>query len=592
MNNELNVLKKSLDEFLSKKRQKELGSDRETLIKETAIEVSKVFRPILEALSTNSRISREELKGIANDIAAKINIPEINVPEIVMPKFPEISVPEPKVTVNFDASRVKVPNVIMPSKMGVEGEVSLKGINYDHPLPVQIWDGDGKPVNLLDGLAVRMGGSGGKIDYLTIKGFSQSAFSVPVNSDGEVKVAGTFTAGAVTSAYVIVGNTEMLPYNSDNPLPVTITSGATATTATNVVDSTGVAYTGSNPLPVAGAVSVSGVTGSIGATILNGEGLARDSWLVSDITNSIKAALVDSSGVQYSGTNPVPAGLSVGGNAVTTSNPVPIMPPLSGFLPVSIYGATTTLAATPVDPTGVAYGGSNPQTVNVAGVTGSIGATILNGEGLARDSWLVSAVTASIAANVVDSSGVAYSGTNPVPVSGNVNVNGTLNSILATGVTLHDSADDGDAPLKVGGVAVQANPTAVAGGDRVRFTADDLGRQITRPVQVRDLIKTAYVTEDEVGEVVLLAGASGEYHDLIYVLAANESTAAINLDFRQTTGGTVQMSLEVPANGTAGVSLAVPIPQDHADATWTVQNSAADNSTTVYSVTALFSKEV
>lgn len=30
----------------------------------------------------------------------------------------------------------------------------------------------------------------------------------------------------------------------------------------------------------------------------------------------------------------------------------------------------------------------------------------------------------------------------------------------------------------------------------------------------------------------------------------------------------------------------------HADATWTVQNSASDNSNTNYSVTALFSKEV
>jgi hypothetical protein len=73
-------------------------------------------------------------------------------------------------------------------------------------------------------------------------------------------------------------------------------------------------------------------------------------------------------------------------------------------------------------------------------------------------------------------------------------------------------------------------------------------------------------------------------------MCANESTGAINLDLRQTTAGTVTMSVEVPANGTAGIAPAVPFMQAEVDSSWTIQNSASDNSNTVYSVTALFRK--
>lgn len=129
-------------------------------------------------------------------------------------------------------------------------------------------------------------------------------------------------------------------------------------------------------------------------------------------------------------------------------------------------------------------------------------------------------------------------------------------------------------------------------GDLNSFVGDKEGKPVFRPIHLRDSLQTAYVTADEVQEVELLAGSSGMYHDLIRVIAANESDAAINLDFRQTMGGTVQLSLQVPANATSGFSDIVPTPQDHADASWTVQNSASDNSNTVYSVTALFSKEI
>lgn len=133
-------------------------------------------------------------------------------------------------------------------------------------------------------------------------------------------------------------------------------------------------------------------------------------------------------------------------------------------------------------------------------------------------------------------------------------------------------------------------PTGIGGGKADFLTIKEI-RGAVRTIQVRGSLQTAYVTENEIEEVTLLAGVSGVFHDLVMMKGSNESDAAITLDIRQTTGGTVQDTLVIPANSTAGVSIPIPIPQDHKDATWTVQNNAADNSNTIYSVTALFSIE-
>lgn len=471
MNNEYKNLKKSLDDFLAKKREKELGNDRQSLIKDVALEVAVVFRPILEAMAAQGRLSREEIKAVAEDLAARINIPEINVPEIVMPRLPDINVPEPKVTVNFDASRIRIPDVVMPDEMNVKGWVSLMGVDLDHPLPVQLRDEKGKILNLFEGLTQVIGGGGGFARQVKIN----NPASEPIPVTGSLTVSASATTAAVPT------NNDGVTYNSDNPLPVTITSGGTATSAANIVDSSGVAYTGSNPLPVTGSVAVSGVTGSIGATILNGEGLARDSWLIS-------------------------------------------------------------------------------------------------------------AITASVAAMNVDSSGVGYSGSNPLPVT---LVTSTVSSTVAVGAVVADAADDGSAPLKGGGIARQTNPSAVADGDTVSSSHDDLGRQLTR-IQARDLIATAYVakaTGSTFGtETTLLASGSGVLLDLIYVMATNDSTAATYVELRASTGGTVTCRLDIPANSSIGFNLPVPYNAPFADHTWTVD--FPDITGTNCTVSALFTKEV
>lgn len=137
------------------------------------------------------------------------------------------------------------------------------------------------------------------------------------------------------------------------------------------------------------------------------------------------------------------------------------------------------------------------------------------------------------------------------------------------------------------------NPTPATNGDPVRVKADDLGRQVNTPIQVRDLRATAYASVSTGAETTLLAGGgAGVFHDLIYVMGANQSDAAVIMDIRDVTAGNVVMSIEVPAKGTAGVALPVPIPQGNANNNWTIQNGGSDVSNTTVDVTALFSKEV
>ncbi len=885
-------MKKELQDLIQKAKDKQWkegqGKELMTAIQKEQTEALKpVFKAMGEEMSEKISIeiskmasdNKSILERVADHISnVKVDSPIVNIPPIRVPEaevrvtIPPIKVPTP--IVNFDTSKIKIAPPVMPSEMKVSGEVSLKGVDLKHPLPVQLRDEEGKIVKLFENLTTLVGGgsSQGKSDFFTIKGFSQSAFSVPVNSDGEVKVAGTFTAGAAASTFVVPGNREGDVYNSDNPLPVTgsfttspapqvsgyadsvnvmqyggndVTAGLNETTPgtmrvvlmTDSLSSVNVAQIGGavakvsqgdgasatgmqNILPMmvnatgthdrmrnfageggalrvqvatdaVASVIVNGVLGSIGATILNGEGLARDSWLVSDITNSIKAALVDSSGVQYSGSNPLAVNVrdiygtsfsgsdlinsdnrlkvsvETGGSALTDAelrashldvqqlsgsidsvyitgaaastfaeimNPdgrvkvelptgssgltdtelraahldvqqlsgsvdsvyvtgifgstmagsevlngdnrirvsvetggsgltdaelrashldvvqmsgtidsvyitgaaastfAEIMNPdgrvkvelptgssgltdtelrathldvqqLSGSIDsVYVTGFAGTIGANIVDSSGVAYSGTNPVpisdaggaitvdgTVAVSGVTGSIGATILNGEGLARDSWLVSDITNSIKAALVDSSGVQYSGTNPVPITGNVNVNGTLNSTLSVGPVVADVADDGSAPVQIGGIARTANPTPVADGDVVKATFDTEGRQIMRPIQVRDLIKTAYVQVANGTETTLKDAVAGAYLDCIMVTGSNDSDAAVSVNIRAVTGGNIVHTMEIPAYGLAGWAPSVPWPQDATGNNWTVD--LPDITGTTISFSALFSQE-
>lgn len=224
----------------------------------------------------------------------------------------------------------------------------------------------------------------------------------------------------------------------------------------------------------------------------------------------------------------------------------------------------------------------------------------------------VTGITNTVAASLIDSTGVQYSGSNPVPVnlataldltidsisahqvSGSnfsVYVTGSSGTTMVVGLIASDVADDGHAPVKTGAIARTANPTAVAAGDVVSNAADDLGRQIMRPVQVRDLIATAYVAVTNGTETTLLAaGGAGVFHDLVFIEFSNNSTAAVGVDLRSVTAGSVEKHYEIPANGTVGGALPVPWPQGSANNNWTID--LPDVTGTTVTASGLFSKEV
>lgn len=143
-------------------------------------------------------------------------------------------------------------------------------------------------------------------------------------------------------------------------------------------------------------------------------------------------------------------------------------------------------------------------------------------------------------------------------------------------------------------MARTTNPTAVADGADVRPKADKLGRQISRPIQVRDLIKTAYATLSTQAETTVLAGVTGVFNDLIMITATNGSASAWKVDIRYTVGGGVIHTMYVPANtGPVGFAPSVPYPAGDVGATWTATiNSGADVSNANLFITGLFSQEI
>ena len=135
-----------------------------------------------------------------------------------------------------------------------------------------------------------------------------------------------------------------------------------------------------------------------------------------------------------------------------------------------------------------------------------------------------------------------------------------------------------------------ANPVAVADGDAVKLSTDDLGRGITRPVQARDLIATAYTTLINGTETTLKTGVVGAYLDLIYLTGANLSDVAVPVDIRDVTAGNIVTTLIIPPMNTIELHCPVPFPQSATGNDWTADIDDITG-TTVY-LSALFSQEI
>ena len=149
------------------------------------------------------------------------------------------------------------------------------------------------------------------------------------------------------------------------------------------------------------------------------------------------------------------------------------------------------------------------------------------------------------------------------------------------GEVAHDGVDSGN-PQKMGAQARQTNPTAVADADRVNLIADDVGRQVVRLGQVRDLMVDATTTITVSTETTILAAVASTFLDLVTLIIANTSATGVRVDIRDTTAGTVLLSLYAPATQTVGFTLTRPKNQTTVNTNWTAQASSAVTDLRVY----------
>lgn len=429
--------KNSLDNALISAKQVRFEDDRRKMMSTVGQDIARMLTPFLNEVSASSKINKENLRDVVRELQHEISSREMNIDtspiiEAIEKSMGNLYIPEPKVTVNVPP--LKIPDIKMPEEMNVRGWVQLMGVDLNNPLPVQLRDAKGNPINLFENLTqiVNGGGGGGKHDFFTIKGFSQSAFSEITNPDGRVKVE--------------------LPTGS---------SGLTDTELR------------------ATAVPVAQVSGAMWST---------------NVTNTVAVSATD---------------LDVRDLANATDS-------------VSVYQVS----------------GAN---------------------------WSTN-------------------------VTNTVTVTGSLTSTVVVGPTVADAADDGNAPVQFGGIARTANPTAVAANDVVKATFDDLGRQVVRTHQVRDLIATAYVSVTNGTETTLLAATAGAYLDCIAIMLSNNSTAALSVDIRPVTGGNIVHTIRIPADGTAGWAPPIPWPASDTGNNWTVD--LPDITGTTVTASGLFSKEI
>lgn len=438
----LEILKKAkekVDALVAEKLRAEQSDSMDEKATEMAIEMQK-HDSLISAIEQNY-ISPDELARAFTDAVSQIQVqvppitvPDIQIPNIEVPKaevtvnipeikLPTINVPEPKVTVNVpDVKIPPFPAIQMPDSMEIHGDVGLFGYGFNNPLPVQLRDANGNPINLADLGGGMVSGGGGRFvkvmndasEPIPISGsitstpgatyFASDAVgsvnivqSIPLNvsisgASGTIGVvtinpdglpvyggAGSASSVSVTDIFGTVGTNVV---NPDGRIKVELPTGSSGLTDTelransiDVQQASGASWS-TNVLTMP-AVTVTSITNSTAITLLNGEGIARDTWgatqvgtwNVTGITNSLASSLIDSSGIQYSGSNPVPI-TWVSGAGVSTQ--------------VNIS-----------DSTGVGYSGSNPLPI-----TGTV---------------VVSSITASTASALVDSTGVQYSGSNPIP---------------------------------------------------------------------------------------------------------------------------------------------------------------------------------
>lgn len=642
----LRLAKEALDKALETERR------NKAFLASIGPAIADTIKSLFKDLIQSSKVSVDEFKDALSKVKIEvkpdikinpqIKIPEIRVPEAhVTVEIPEINIPEARVNVN-------VPDIVMPDEMNIKGWINVMGFDrglLSNPLPVQLRDKDGKPVSLIENMTqvINAASGGGKHDYFTIKDIRSSSSSLIDQTENALRVTGNFaTSGGQTFASDAVLSVNVIQhFGTDTAVNTGVANNGTlrVVQATDSVSSVHLAtkldkdndsITAYIAADSNASVNLQQIAGT--ATAVN-NGITNDGTLrvvhANDAIVSVNIVSGSSSGTEYTegATNTGPTGVdmmiwdgasmySARAGQGTSETALRVIQAADAIASVNIVsgsaaGTEYADAATASVPSGtLAMGDTGEESGNIfALATGSgvISSSVLRVVHVANagisvsatqvtSPWVVSATDLDVRdLNVTQDEVLVHQVSGSIwsaSVTNTVTVTGSLTSVVVVGPTVSDAADDGNAPIQFGGIARTANPTAVAANDVVKSTHDDLGRQLIRPVQVRDLILTAYVSITNGTETTLLAASAGSFHDLIYIMGANNSDAAVQVDIRPVTAGNIVMSLGIPASGTAGVALPVPFPQSASDTgnNWTID--MPDITGTTVAVSALFSREI
>jgi hypothetical protein len=192
------------------------------------------------------------------------------------------------------------------------------------------------------------------------------------------------------------------------------------------------------------------------------------------------------------------------------------------------------------------------------------------------------------ATTAINQGGSALSTTNGIYANvllGNAAISST-NPMMVEGDTASGVADANN-PVKVGGLAKSAQPTGVADGQRVAALYDLLGRNIVAG-SIRNLKANIYTSLSTTGETQLIPAISTAFNDVYGAILSNQSGSTIQVTLRDSTGGSTQCVLEVPAFDTRGFMMveSAALKQTAENTVWTGQPSLA----TSISITLLYVK--
>lgn len=238
----------------------------------------------------------------------------------------------------------------------------------------------------------------------------------------------------------------------------------------------------------------------------------------------------------------------------------------SASLPVAI-ASDQALAVT-------ANAGTNLNTSALALETGGNLATIASKLGQP----LFSAGTTSAPVAVQLIGGKTNDGTpqyQPIPLT----AGGAAVLSVATGNAASGASDSGN-PIKIGGVAVNAEATAVTNGQRVNGVYGLEGKQIVLPWANKENFVSGNASATGTSDTSVIAAAgSGLKNYITSISVANSGSSATLVTIKNGSGGSTLWQLLVPAGANTALTLPVPIATS---ANTAVYFASGTSSSTVY----------